>query len=1067
MNKLTSLASVPVAADKLLSRRETARRNVSQRKVRHFRTAAGTYSLALCLALLLQGFVFVSPASAQKRARPAPESTGVDQSVARRVPPVVQGEGSRQIAPTSRAITVLPSVNMMALSSQSTLAPQSAAPREIRPIHPPKGTTQRNSKVAIPPQGDGDIEAGPAPAAPISTGVQSPPPSTSFRSDQLDLGSIPPDTMGAVGDNHAVTTTNEKIVIHTRDGRILSTVTLDDFWATVLLGGSPPNTFDPKILYDRFNDRFIIVTQANAQTETSATLVAVSQTADPTGNYNRFAIDADAAATAAGGKWADYPSIGFNNNWISVQVNLFGFGSSGGGFQGPVIYVLDKAAAYNNTLSTVSTFEGSFATCLASVTQETELGCGFTMAPAITEDNTTSTLFLAEDWDSTAAQLRLSRITGTPAAPVLTVGYQFPQSTNSWRFNAPIIGTSGGYLLQRQQNVYALSGNRVTGNDSRIQNTVLRNGSLWAVHHVMLPTVPTAAGAPASTAANPDNHSGVQWWEIDPTIVNAVTGTPAIQRARIEDPTATNCHNGSGGTVAGCTPQGQFFAYATISVNQNDDVLIGYSRFSNLTLPKAAYSFRASADTVNTTRDSATFREGVGNYNIGAGSPFNIRWGDYSAAMVDPTNDTDFWTIQEFADFQREIFGPGQFAGVWATWWALIKPPTTTTTAGQLIITEFRLRGPGGPRDEFIELFNPGNTPLTVSTTDGSDGWAVAFSANGTTATALVAIPNGTTIPARGHYLVVNNVAAAGIAPYSLNAYPNTEVRPSNGDAMYTPDLADNGGVAVFRTANPANFAAGTRMDSVGFSSIAPGLFKEGNGIPAITTQPVGNFSFYRSPCPNNVPTFGSALNCSSVGAGQPKDSGANENDFVFVSVDGVSPTAGIQRLGAPGPENLDSGLANNPLIVTGLFDPAVSGSSAPNRARDFTSDPANNSTFGTLTIRRNLRNDTSAPITRLRFRIIDITTFPAPAGFADLRARTSVQSVVTLSGGGTTTAQGTTLEAPPTQGLGGGFNSTLSAGTVTLADPLNPGVTISLQFLLGVQQTGLFRFFLNIEALP
>ena len=160
-------------------------------------------------------------------------------------------------------------------------------------------------------------------------------------------------------------------------------------------------------------------------------------------------------------------------------------------------------------------------------------------------------------------------------------------------------------MLQRQQNVYALSGNRPTANDSRIENAVLRNGSLWTVHHVMLSTVPLAAGV-ATSAANPDNHTGVQWWEIDPTIVNSVTGTPPIQRAIIEDPVADNCHNNAGGLRAGCTPQGQFFTFPNIAVNQNDDVLIGYSRFSHLTLPKTAYSFRANTDTINTTRDSQT-----------------------------------------------------------------------------------------------------------------------------------------------------------------------------------------------------------------------------------------------------------------------------------------------------------------------------------------------------------------------------------------------------------------------------------------------------------------------------
>jgi hypothetical protein len=61
----------------------------------------------------------------------------------------------------------------------------------------------------------------------------------------------------------------------------------------------------------------------------------------------------------------------------------------------------------------------------------------------------------------------------------------------------------------------------------------------------------------------------------------------------------------------------------------------------------------------------------------------------------------------------------------------------------------------------------------------------------------------------------------------------------------------------------------------------------------------------------------------------------------------------------------------------------------------------------------------------------------------------------------------GTTLEAPPSQPNGGGFNSSMSAGTVTLGTPLANGASINLQFLMGLQQTGNFKIYLNIEALP
>src|SRR5262249_8956537 len=58
------------------------------------------------------------------------------------------------------------------------------------------------------------------------------------------------------------------------------------------------------------------------------------------------------------------------------------------------------------------------------------------------------------------------------------------------------------------------------------------------------------------------------------------------------------------------------------------------------------------------------------------------------------------------------------------------------------------------------------------------------------------------------------------------------------------------------------------------------------------------------------------------------------------------------------------------------------------------------------------------------------------------------------------------TLEQPPGQPNGGGFNSSLSSDTITLATPLALGESINVHFLLGVQQTGSFKFYVNIEVL-
>ena len=385
----------------------------------------------------------------------------------------------------------------------------------------------------------------------------------------------------------------------------------------------------------------------------------------------------------------------------------------------------------------------------------------------------------------------------------------------------------------------------------------------------------------------------------------------------------------------------------------------------------------------------------------------------------------------------------------------------TQIAAGQLVISEFRLRGPNGQNDEFIEIANNSGADHTV--TGGGTGYAVAASDG----VARCVIPNGTVIPNRGHYLCVNS------AGYSLATYPAGNGTTATGDATYTADIPDNAGIAIFNTSIAANFNLANRLDAVGSTSEGNTLYKEGTGYPALVPFSIDS-SFYRDNCGKggSITTFGP---CPT--GGTLKDTNNNAADFVFVDTNATSAGAG-QRLGAPGPENLSSPIERNASFAVNLLDVCAAATSPPNRVRDFTSDPPNNSTFGTLDIRRTVVNNTGGNVTRLRFRVVDLTTFPAPGGIADLRPRTSTAAVVTVdrppcgSGTSNVTVNGTTLEvrAPnpvPQQPNGGGFNSSMSAGTVTLATPLANGASIDLRFLLGIQQTGSFKFFVNVEALP
>jgi hypothetical protein len=329
-------------------------------------------------------------------------------------------------------------------------------------------------------------------------------------------------------------------------------------------------------------------------------------------------------------------------------------------------------------------------------------------------------------------------------------------------------------------------------------------------------------------------------------------------------------------------------------------------------------------------------------------------------------------------------------------------------------------------------------------------------------------IPNGTIIPARAHYLFVGSA-------YSLANYGGSGA--AAGDQTLTADIEDDRNVAIFSTAFLEAISSTNRLDAVGFGVNTGGfcdLLREGTTLTPLSGS-VLEYSYFRDECgkKGNPTIFGP---CST--SGLVKDSNVNGDDFIFADTAASNTPAG-QRLGAPGPQNLASSVLRNNSILAQLLDANFGGPSSPNRVRDLT--PVTNGANGTLSIRRRFVNNSGSPVTRLRFRIVDISSILVPGGIADIRALTSGSVVVSgitdsatclaSTGSATTpctiTVLGTTLETPPAQALGGSNNSTMSAGTITLGAPLAPGASINLQFLLGVQQTGSFKFFFNIEALP
>jgi PKD repeat protein len=152
----------------------------------------------------------------------------------------------------------------------------------------------------------------------------------------------PPDTDGEVGPNHFVQMINSVTTIYDKNGNIdLGPVASNAFWTGVGGNCEPFNQGDPIVLYDETNDRWLISQFAFPDSLSSfSQCVAISQTGDPTGAYNRYEFSFDNIG------FNDYPKHGIVDDSITMIANLFRIRRFGSSFRGTYLGVMDKAAMY-------------------------------------------------------------------------------------------------------------------------------------------------------------------------------------------------------------------------------------------------------------------------------------------------------------------------------------------------------------------------------------------------------------------------------------------------------------------------------------------------------------------------------------------------------------------------------------------------------------------------------------------------------------------------------------------------------------------------------------------------
>ena len=277
-----------------------------------------------------------------------------------------------------------------------------------------------------------------------------------------DTGFIPADPMLAVGTLRIIQVVNSSIRITDRAGGAAQNSTLAAMMGSP--AGSSGSPFDPRVQYDHFAGRFVVLAlKTNSAKTDSWYLVSVSKTATPTTSpsswftyHIRSDIDFPSTNTPF---WSDYAPIGFDNTNFYITSNQF---NASGQFQYSKIRKYAKAPFYSG--GTVSGVEWVRV-------RDVNNNLVFTIQPAVTF-GAPGHQWLASVPFGAGNTLAVFRIT-------LNSLFRFTVS----------VGSTSLPSLARQKG----TSNLIHSGDNRLLNAVFSNNRFYVAHTVRTSSFPCAS----------------------------------------------------------------------------------------------------------------------------------------------------------------------------------------------------------------------------------------------------------------------------------------------------------------------------------------------------------------------------------------------------------------------------------------------------------------------------------------------------------------------------------------------------------------------------------------------
>jgi hypothetical protein len=442
-----------------------------------------------------------------------------------------------------------------------------------------------------------------------SSGAQTAAATPSPRAPQAVLGfdtltdpfSFPSDTIGALGDTFFVTAVNTQLAVYDRTGvQVVAPIQLDALH---------PNTvghfaFDPKVVYDPYNDTFVVaylVEEDSPQLSLIVTVAIPNATANDTATWCSTSFLGDQVAGSPV-VWADYPGLGYNLDRVTITTNQFTFPSSQGQFRYSQVMSIPKVSLYDCTATVVAdVFAGT-------QTEDPNGFPSFTLQPAQTVDlPATSQLLLSVEILGKNSYFVVWRIKNTSTGLKLKKGL-----LSIGRTQFPPLGTQGGGSLT-DVDTYWDSG------DGRLINAFYDADAnqLFAAHAVFKDFTPDPI-----TGAYPE--SAVRWYEVSPA--GKLKNSVLVRKGTIGAPEVDS-------------------GWPSVATDGSGNLFVTYNRASAVT-GEFLSAWVAEILPGSTAATQLLLKSGLATYNVVPGVE---RWGDYTGIGRDPVTPTLVATFNQYA----------------------------------------------------------------------------------------------------------------------------------------------------------------------------------------------------------------------------------------------------------------------------------------------------------------------------------------------------------------------------------------------------------------------------------